>query len=278
MTKVITKDQILQYLPELEARQITRKQIASALGIDVNTLRSKIKQHGIELPKVRSDMPLAERVLKHVTLDELATTSKYRIAEALNIKQPGVCIALRKLGIVSRVRDAGRRSVQERCQEVIDFIEDNGGYVQKVIREQGFNIDRGSVYRYAKEIGFDLQAYRFAHRDYGHWTTLPGRAKKISKCDYRLQARCNLCGTIHSVTLVNLKAGNSTRCMSCAAEAKRDTPRASRVRCVETGETYRSITKLAAALGLSQRYQQLRLQLKQQGQITHDDLTYALID
>ena len=146
MTKTITKEQILKYLPELKDRSMTRKQLAKELGIDVGTLRKKIKMLEIDLPQVRQDKSVEVRLQEQFTTTELEEISQYKLAEQLKTSQPNICQALKKLGITSRVRRQMTTSVTDRCQKVIDFIEENGGNVVEAIRKSGVRIDKGSVY------------------------------------------------------------------------------------------------------------------------------------
>ena len=253
---------------------MTRKQLAKELGIDVGTLRKKIKMFEIDLPQVRQDKSVAVRLREQFTTAELEEISQYKLAKLLKTSQPNVCNALKKLGITSRVRKQMTTSVAERCQKVIDFIEENGGNVVEAIRKSGVRIDKGSVYKHAQEIDFDLKAYRFAHRDYGYWTTCVGRPQRYSTADYKLEAVCNLCDTKHTVQLVNIRAGMSQKCKQCAQQYRRGSFR--KVRCTATGKTFKSIRAWVIALGRLPHYQSMRIKIMRDGEYKYNDIVYQL--
>ena len=71
------------------------------------------------------------------------------------------------------------------CEKVLDYLETHGGYVKAALLELGFPESfRLHVSAYAKTIGFDIETYRFAHRNYGHWRTLPSKAKPMHTSNY----------------------------------------------------------------------------------------------
>ena len=227
----------------------------------------------IEVPAMRNRLPLHERLLKLYRKEELETLSQNDIAKQLKVTQPAVAKALKTLGLkrVNHFRDRDAR-----CEQVVNHIIENGGYVVPTIRNLGINIYRNAVYDYCKDKGIDLRLYHFAHRRYGHWLTLPCIAERCYTMDYRLQAECTKCGTVHTVQIVNLRSGASTQCRECAGkERKAWTSCCSPVFCVETMEKIRSVRTLAKQLGVS--YCGMLRNLKQNGQYAHDGLTYKFL-
>ena len=230
--KELTVEDIQPFIERLKKRELTRRQLAQELGVCLPVLNRELKKLPVEVPAMRNRLPLHERLLKLYSKEELETLSQYDIAKQLQVTQPGVATALKKLGLkrVNHIKDRDAR-----CEQVVNHIIENGGYVQPTIRKLGVNIYKNAVYDYCKEQGIDLRPYHFAHRRYGHWLTLPCIAEPCHTMDYRLQAECTKCGTVHTVQIVNLRSGASTQCRACAdKERSTRTSCCSSVYCVET--------------------------------------------
>ena len=271
--KVITEADIAPYLPLLEGRKMTRKQLASKLNVSACTLRNAIMELDLELPSKRNDRPLHDRLLEVFTLEELNELSQYDIAKRLNVTQPHVAIALEKLGIKrTDIYRVGERN--EMCEQVVNHIMEHGGFVQSTIKKLGLKIYRNAVYDYCKVNDIDLRLYRFAHRRYGHWLTLPCIAEPVYNCDYKIKSLCTKCGTVHYPQLVNMKKGVSTQCMDCASKERRSGNNSRSVRCVTTDETFKSVRSLANSIGVS--YQTMLAVLKRDELFEHDGLKYRL--
>ena len=271
--KTITADDILPYIPRLESRELTRAQLAEELGVCLPTLRRELKKLDIAVPSKRHAKPLRDRLLELYTEEQLQTLSQYQIAEDLNLTQPNVAKAMKQLGIKRKtVYDNSERDAL--CEQVVDHIMENGGYVESTIRELGINIYKNAVYDYCRERGIDLRLYRFAHRRYGHWLTLPCIAERCYTMDYKVEAECTKCGSVHTVQIVNLRTGSSTQCRDCANKERTDTSCCKPVVCSETKEKIRSVRTLAERIGVS--YIRLLTALKKDGQFVHNGLTYQL--
>jgi DNA-binding transcriptional ArsR family regulator len=270
--KTITAEDVKPFIPQLQSRQLTRAQLAEQLGVCLSTLRRELKSLAIAVPTKRNERPLHERLLELFTDEELQTLSQSEIASRLNITQPNITTALRKLGIKRVVHNHTERDAL--CEQVVNHIVENGGYVESTIRELGINIYKNAVYNYCKDNDIDLRLYRFAHRKYGHWLTLPCIAERIHTCDYKIKAMCTKCGTVHYPHLVNMKNSASTQCLDCASKERGGCNGGMSVRCVDTDETFSSVRSLSKAIGAS--YQKILLLLKRDGSFEHNGLTYRL--
>jgi hypothetical protein len=271
--KVITAEDIKPFIPQLQSRELTRAQLSAQLGVCLPTLRREIKALGIEVPTKRNERPLHERLLELFTQEELQTLTQYEISQRLNLKQPNVARAMTKLGI-KRNDVYGNTQRDELCEQVASYIMEHGGYVQSTIKKLGLKVYRNAVYDYCEARNIDLRPYRFAHRRYGSWLTLPCIAETAYNCDYKVKAVCTKCGTVHYPQLVNLKRGVSTQCLDCASKERRSGNSSRSVRCVTTDETFKSVRSLANSIGVS--YQTMLAVLKRDGLFEHDGLRYRL--
>ena len=271
--KVITAEDIKPYIPQLQSRELTRAQLAEQLGVCLPTLRREIKALGIEVPTKRSERPLHERLLELFTQEELQTLSQYEIAERLNLTQPNVAKAMSRLGI-KRKDVYGNTERDELCEEVVSHIMEYGGYVQSTIKKLGLKIYKNAVYDYCKMRDIDLRLYRFAHRRYGNWLTLPCIAEPVYNRDYKIKALCTKCNTVHYPQLVNMKSGVSTQCLDCASKERRSSNNSRSVRCVTSDETFKSVRSLAKSIGVS--YVTMLALLKRDGLFEHNGQRYRL--
>ena len=180
-----------------------------------------------------------------------------------------------QIPLKSNYHNRCKEETQQKIEQVIDYIQNNGGNVKSAIRELGFKLDRGEVYRYCKKNIIDLSIYFFAYRRYGNWLTLPGRAERYQKSDHKLDALCDCCGEIYKVELINLISGASTRCLSCS---KGHSGGSIKVRCEETGQVFRSICSWSKSIEGHGSYQTLRLKISKTGSCCIDGITYSLIE
>lgn len=271
----ISKEDALEYIRRVEAGE-PKKATAKAMGFNYDTMRHACRRHGLEFPK---RVLAVERIVEFEEQILAGTISQHQIAEKLGITQCRVSNLYKELGYsaISRGCRPGQNvtTQEERdriSKEVIAHIEEHGGYVNQALKTLGYPQHyRWFVNQYAKEIGFDYKNWRFAHRRYGYWVTLPGHAQPVQACDYLLKARCTKCGSVHEVRLINLKTGASTMCWDCSLISREFQS----VECVETGKQYRSIMACAKALGIG--YQTFRLKLSRQGEYVHEGKTYVVI-
>jgi AraC-like DNA-binding protein len=92
---------------------------------------------------------------------------------------------------------------------------------------------------------------------YGYWTILsiaPARAGSTSKARCRAKARCELCGTVHTVIYANMASGCSTMCLECGRKSIRR--KSKPVKDDLTGNIYSSIQEASESLGIT--YNQAR--------------------
>jgi hypothetical protein len=271
--KTLTAADILPFIPRLKNRELTRAELAKELGVCLPTLRRELKNIDLEVPHKRNRVPLRKRLVEIYTQEELETYSQYKMAKDLNVTQPHIARALKTLGIKrSVVYDNSERDAL--CEQVVDYILENGGYVVPTIRKLGLKLYKNAVYDYCKERQIDLEPYRFAYRRYGYWLTLPGIPERRYAADYRVKAECTRCGSIHQVSIINLRTGASTQCRACSNEDKRDRSCCKAVVCLETKEKIRSVRELSKRLDIS--YSSLSTVLKRDGCFTRDGLTYQL--
>lgn len=249
-----------------------RKKAAESLGTDTKTIGQAAERLGIEIPK---RIPAIELVKPYEAQILEGTITQWQIARATGLSQCRVSHLYREQGwpalpIGKRGRNPRfpREVKEEQAEELIAYLMENGGYVLPSIRKLGLQIDKCFFYSYCKQHGFDYRPYRWAGRRYGYWLTLPCTPPRTSKSDYLIDAECTLCGSVHKVSLINMKVGNSLMCRSCAAERKEF----SSVVCVETGKKYRSILNASKQLGIP--YQSFRKSLVVDGEAKVEGKTY----
>ena len=265
----------MKYLRRIEEGE-PRKATAKAMGFNYDTMRSACAHYGLEYPK---RLLAIERIVEFEEQILAGTISQHQIAQKLGISQCRVSSLYKELGYssISRGGRPGQNVTSEEdreriSKEVIAYVEKEGGYVNHALQALGYpNHYRWFVNQYAREIGFDHKYWRFAHRRYGYWVTLPGHAEPVQACDYLLKARCTKCGSVHEVRLINLKTGASTMCWDCSLKSREFQS----VECVETGQRYRSVMACAKALKIG--YQSFRIKLSRQGQYVHEGRTYVII-
>ena len=272
----ITETQIHSFI-KLCNQGMKRSDAAKEIGVPVPTLRSACKRLGISWP----ERTLLQDQLKEFESQIFAgTISQHQLAEELGCTQPRLSVLFKELGYPSLPKgrtpvDAETQSQRDNdCERAIEYIEKHGGSINNAVRKlelpESFRL---FVAAYGKKVGFDFEIYRFAHRRYGHWLTLPGKAKPYSTMDYHVKAECTKCGIVHTVQLVNLKTGASTQCRACAFADRKGEPCAKQCRCVETGAILSSIRKLSISCGVPYSTVVSRLN---NGGFEHEGLTYVL--
>ena len=271
--KNIDTDALLSFYPKLQAREVTQAAVAKHFGVTRETLRAIAKRSGYPLPAVRSSTSLATRLLERYSVEELQRKTQYEIAAEFGTCQPNVCLAFRQLNIKPGA-SRSRAETEANCKIVVDYIVKNGGYVVPTIKKLGISVDKLSVYRYARDNGIDLKKYRFAYRRYNNWITQPCIARRVEKSNHILLAECQLCGNTYEVRRINLVSGSSTGCRHCSSGASGGYQK---VRCVQTGQIFRSIRAWACEMEGPSRYQSLRLRIKRTGRLVLKDKTYELI-
>ena len=255
-----------------------RKVAAEKLGLNIKSLKYACQRLDIPWPK---RVEITDKIKQFEQVILSGDISQHEIARRLGCSQCAVNRAYANLGYPSLPvggRTANSVTKEERialCDEILAHIETHGGYLKPTLREM--DIPESFLYHirnYARQINFDFELYRFAHRQYGHWMTLPGKAKPVHTCDYMIPAVCTKCGTTHEVSLVNMKSGATTQCMSCSRDERRGRALCRKCKCVETGEAIRSIRQLSQRLGVP--HSTVEYHFANFGKLEHDGLTYVL--
>ena len=277
--QLVTED-IFTEFAVLVSKGMRRTDAAKQVGYNLKTLRNACERLGLTWP---GRTLLIDQIKEFEDQILAGTISQHQIAKELDCSQPRINKLYKELGYPSLNRgDPGpsedtKRERIENCEKVIEHIETNGGYLKTAVRELGFpDSFRFHVRDYAKRIGFDFELYRFAHRSYGYWRTLPGKAKPVYTCDYILPVVCTKCGTHHQVNLVNMRMGTSTQCMACAAEERKGTSCRRKCICAETGQVFSSIRKLSQHIEIPTST--VTYLFLKDGFVLHNGLKYRPID
>lgn len=212
-----------------------------------------------------------ERLTKRYSKEACLNLTQVEIANELGITQSRVSSLLRELGWQTQWTKT-QSPVEDQCIAVLEFIKENGGTVTKALESLEIKVHPQEVRRYAKETGFNLKMYRNAYQRFGLWMLLPCVSKPMYTADFQVDAICLGCNTIHKVLISNLRWNQSMGCRSCARKDRKHY----KVKCEQTGAMHRSIRAFANSINHSKRYQQIRLKLLKEGQITIDDKTYSL--
>lgn len=267
----------VQKFIQLVEQGMQRKAAAREVGVGIASLRAACKRLNIPWP---GRTLLKDRLKEYEPQILAGTISQHQLARELGCTAPRISKLFQELGYPAlpsgrSPADAETQSIRDDlCEQVIDFIESKGGSIKNAVRALNLpDAFRFHVSAYARKVGFDLEAYRFAHRRYGYWLTLPGKAVPYTTSDYHLQAECTKCGTVHTVQLINLKTGASTQCRACASAARKGKPCSKQCRCVETGEIIPSIRKLSIRTEIP--YSTVETKLINNN-FQHDGLTYEL--
>ena len=273
----ITEEDVREFV-RLVGDGMQRKAAAKKLGLQIDSLKYACKRLDIPWP---ARVELIDRIKQFEPEILAGSISQHQIAAKLKCSQCAISRIYQKLGYPCL--PVGKQTVNSvtleariaLCEEILAHIETHGGYLKPTLREldipESFLVH---VRNYAKKIGFDFELYRFAHRQYGFWLTLPGKAKPVHTCDYMISAVCTKCGATHEISLVNMKSGATTQCMSCSREERRGRALCRKCKCVETGEAIRSIRQLSQKLGVP--HSTVEYHFSNFGKLEHDGLTYVL--
>ena len=275
---VITEDVFTEFAV-LVAGGMQRKKAAQQVGHSVKSLRNACKRLGLPWP---ARTLLTEQIKEFEPQILAGTISQHQIAEELDCSQAHISLLYKKLGYPARpIGDSGPSAATKaerirNCERVLERLESAGGYLKPAVLALGLPESfRHHVVEYAKTIDFDFEDYRFAHRQYGHWVTLVGKAKPIHKCDYLVKARCTKCGSVHDVNLVNMKMGASTQCIDCSRAERKGRAGGKKIKCDETGELLSSIRKLSLRTGVP--HSSISYRLTNGGFFQHEGMTYRLV-
>lgn len=239
----------------------------------VSSIQYALKKYGLHtLKKKKGSTLMQSQILEHKYELENGILSGYALAKKIGCSAAYVTSWASNLGIkLFFHKGRGRRKTvsDEICQKVLDHLAEHGGTVNSSSRALGMDSQRiqQAVRSYAKRINFDTVQYRIAHQQFGLWKVLPGRPEPCYTADYRVDAECTGCNTVHRVLIGNLRSGASSGCHHCNRYKGNIA-----VRCKETGDVFKSIHSLSLELEL--KYQNVRGALKNQGVFEHLGLTY----
>ena len=271
---VITQEIVAEYQKLLDSG-ITKFQASRQLGFSPKGLATAAKRYGNEIPlskrgKRRGD--IKKEFLRRVPEFQKRQLSQHQIAAELGARQPYICHLFRKFGISPTVTPKDKSL--EKCKQVVDYIMENGGYIPAAIEKLGLSVYRGDVRKYCKDNGIDIQKYRYMNMEFGYWRVVEPEWRPFSTSDFHVLVLCTKCNVTKSfVSISNLRSGKTTCCSSCRYEQPNYNRR---VVCNETGEKFTSIMRMTKDVGVFNRYQQIRIQLLNNGSFEHDGLTYSL--
>lgn len=239
---------------------------SKAQGISIAGLRSACKRLGIPYPKKKQ---LVNRLIPYTNDYQCGLITQAELALKLGVTQAAICKALKQLPTTDKVK-----ARQKKYKAVLDYIREHGGYVTKALKALGLKTNAQLIRDYAKEVGFNLSHYQFAHRRYGMWLTLPGPFVRQPPSSYLVPAVCLSCGTKYdNVSLNNLCSGKSTMCSCCHKNVDRVHYQ---VISIKDGAVFKSIMDWAKQLGLFDQYQKLRIRLLENKVVTIDGVDYQL--
>lgn len=260
-----------------------RASIYADYPYDPVTIRNSLYRYGLMEPSGRGRGPntradWVEKIMPYKAQIENGSISKRELAKKIGMSYPYLCKVCLSLGIKSFYNyrqgvKTPRPGFADKYEEVLEHLIENGGTVNSSIRATGIKVDPHAVHMYAKGIGLNTDHYRYAHQRYGLWEILPGPFEKVYTADFRVTAVCTGCGNEHKVTMVNLRAGMSRGCISCATQGQR----LYEVVCEETGETFTSIRRfIEEKFGLD-NYRVLRPKLMRGGELVVDGNIFKLL-
>ena len=274
----ISEADVLKFV-ELVNSGMQRKAAAQEVGINIKSIKFACKRLVIQWP---GRTLLSEQLQQYEPQILAGTISQHQLAKELSCSQPRLSALFKELGYPAiPVGNPGPSATTKaerirNCERFLERLEAAGGYLKPTVLELGLPESfRHHVAEYAKSIDFDFEEYRFAHRQYGHWITLVGKAKSIHKCDYLVKARCTKCGSVHDVSLVNMKMGASTQCIDCSRAERKGRAGGKKIKCDETGELLSSIRKLSLRTGVP--HSSISYRLTNGGFFQHEGLTYRLV-
>lgn len=240
---------------------------AASVGRDINGIRLWIQRNGMEMPHVRQ--PVTADVMSFADDYRCGRMTQKEIATACGCSGPYVSKLLAHL-----TADHIKSKQVKVCRQIIDHIKKNGGRPKATARELGIPFNSTTFYSYVREQSIDLHPYQFAGLEYGSWLVVAGDWTHEGS-NYFVRALCKKCGnTFDAISLTNMRSGKSSCCHNCSAG---NTNGRLKVKCLTTGDTFKSIRSFADAINMPDAYQTLRLQLKQKSSIVIDDREYQLI-
>ena len=101
---------------------------------------------------------------------------------------------------------------------------------------------------------------------------MPGKSERRYSAETKVDAKCLCCGMIHSVLLVNLRAGHSSRCLPCALKTKVQYKVVSR----DGKEEFASMREFILFASDLTKYQ-IKKDFRQQGFVVYQGNTYDCI-
>ena len=264
---LITVDTINKFISLVQGGMAQARAAASA-GRDINALRLWIQRNDMVMPHVRK--PVTGDVISYADAYRSGPMTQKEIALACKCSGPYVSKFL------AQYSDDQIRSKQVKTlQQIIDHIKKNGGRPKSMARELGIPFNSTLFYRYSKEKGIDLRPYQFAEQEHGSWLVVAGDWT-TEGTNYFVRALCKKCGnTFDGVSLTNMRSGKTTCCQNCSVGYMNGRLQ---VKCLTTGDTFKSIRSFAYAIDMADTYQALRFQLKQQPSIVINDREYQLIN
>ena len=244
------------------------------------TIVSALRRYGLWEGKKGEQIPITiETILEYKDQIESGEISCTRLAKKLGFSQPYIYNLARAAGVkffYTAANRGRRKSVSdETAQSVLDHLVEKGGTIASACRDLGLGDakHKQAVRSYAIQIGFDTRPWRYAHQRFGLWKILPGIPVPCYTQDYRVNAICTGCDTVHSVLMTNCRGGITAGCKSC-----RKTTGNISVLCHETQDTYCSIMRLCKSLGILNRYGSVRLCLHVKGIFNYEGFSYSLYD
>ena len=263
---LIERESIDKFL-ELVSSGTTKTEAACVVGRDLHSIRLWLKRNDMQMPDNSS--PITEMVMFYADAFRSGRMTQKEIAIACGCSGPYVS------KMMAQYTDEHIRSKQVKAfRKIIDHIKQNGGRPKATARQLGIPFNSTKFYTYVRAQGIDLLPYQFAGLEYGSWLVVAGDWTKVGS-NYFVRALCKKCGTIYDgVSLTNLRSGKSTCCHNCSVG---NTNGRLQVKCLTTGDTFKSIRNFASAIDMADAYQTLRLQLKQQPSIVINDREYSLI-
>ena len=265
-----TKQQIhlplIQKVQSLTEDGIGVAEACQRLGITTSGLRSACVRLDLPYPKKPT---LSERLIPYNSHYQNGLITQQELADQFNVTQGAVCAALKHLPLIDRAEQ--RKQIYK---SILNYLREHGGYVTQAIKVLGLKTNPQAVRDYAKDLGFELSHYQFAHRRHSLWLTLPGPFKRQHPSTYLVPAVCLSCGTKYPyVNLNNISSGKSTACHLCHTKQER---KRHAVVNQSDGTVYRSIMAWTKHVGVASQYQKLRIQLLELGEVTLDGVKYKL--
>jgi hypothetical protein len=258
--------QTISRIQSIVDRGIGIEAASKAQGISIAGLRSACKRLGTPYPKKKL---LIDRLIPYINDYQRGLLTQAELAVELGVTQAAICKALKQLPSTDRVK-----ARQKIYKSVLEYIREHGGYVPNALKALGLKTNPQLIRDYAKEIGFNLSHYQFAHRRFGLWLTLPGAFVRQQPSTYLVPAVCLSCGTkFDNVNLNNLSSGKSSMCACCHKKVDRVHYQ---VISTNDGTVFKSIMDWAKQIGVFDQYQKLRIRLLEHKVVTINGVEYQL--